>query len=96
MDGSDIYRICKIAPQVMSLLALAICLVGWTGIVRHPPGDEGTLAHLYQLIMVGQIPVMVIFLVTAAHQGSRHTLQVLGLQIALWILALAAVPLLGL
>jgi hypothetical protein len=95
MDGASIYRVSRIAPQTMSLLALTICVVGWVGIVRDPPGDEGALAHMYQLIMVGQIPLMVIFLVTVARRGLRQNLPVLALQIALWISALAAVPILG-
>jgi hypothetical protein len=64
MDCSGIYRVSRIAPQIMSLLALAICAVGWAGVVRDPPGDEGALAHVYQLVMAGQIPLIVIFLVT--------------------------------
>jgi hypothetical protein len=96
MDHSGIYRVSRTAPLIMSLLALAICVVGWSGIVRDPPGDEGALAHVYQLVMVGQLPLMLIFLVTAARRGLRQNLPVLGLQIALWISALAALPVLGL
>jgi hypothetical protein len=96
MDDSNINRISGTAPQFMSLLALAICTMGWEGIVRDAPGDEGPLAHIYQLLMVGQIPLIVIFLATAIRRGLRQKLGVLGLQIALWITALAAVPLLGL
>jgi hypothetical protein len=54
------------------------------------------MAHIYQLIMVGQIPLMVFFLVMVARRGHRQNLPVFGLQIALWISALAAVPILGL
>jgi len=96
MDRSSIYRVSRAAPQIMSLLALTICAVGWIGIVRDPPGDEGALAHMYQLIMVGQIPLMIFFLVTIVRRGHRQNLPVFGLQIALWFSALAAVPILGL
>jgi hypothetical protein len=84
------------APQIMSLAALAICAVGWAGIVRGPPRDEGALAHLYQLLMVGQLPLIAAFLFTAARRGFGQALPVFGLQVALWICALAAVPILGL
>jgi hypothetical protein len=90
------YRVSRIAPQLMSLLAVMICVLGWTGVVRDPPGDEGTMAHIYQLIMVGQIPVIAVFLVSMARRGFRKDLPLFGLQIALWISALAAVPILGL
>ena len=96
MGDSNIVRIGGTAPQIMSLLALAICTLGWAGIVRDPPGDEGPLAHIYQLIMLAQIPLILIFLASAIRRGLRQKLGVLGLQIALWISALAAVPLLGL
>ena len=90
------YRVSRITPQLMSLLAVMICVLGWSGVVRDPPGDEGPLAHIYQLIMVGQIPVIAVFLVSMARRGFRKDLPVFGLQIALWISALAAVPILGL
>jgi hypothetical protein len=96
MGLSGIYRVSRTAPQIMSLLALAICGVGWIGIVRDPPGDEGALAHMYQLIMVGQIPLMMFFLVTEVRRGHRQNLPVFGLQIALWISALAAEAIPGL
>jgi hypothetical protein len=96
MNDSSIHRISGIAPQIMSLLALAVCMLGWAGIARDPPGDEGPWAHIYQLIMVGQIPLIVIFLFTATGRSLRQKLAVLGLQLALWGMAVAAVPLLGL
>jgi hypothetical protein len=96
MDRFGIYLISRRAPQIMSLAALAICAVGWSGIVRDPPGDEGPLAHLYQLLMVGQIPLIAAFLFIAARRGFRQALPVLGLQAALWISAVAALRILGL
>ncbi len=80
MNQFRIYLITSRAPQIMSLVALAICAVGWSGIVRHPPGDEGALAHLYRLLMVGQIPLIAAFLFTAVRRGFRQGLPVFGLQ----------------
>ena len=50
-------------PIVMSLLALAIvlCHVALFGVA--PEADEGTAAHLFQILMVGQVPVMAFFAV---------------------------------
>src|SRR5260221_4884341 len=96
MNRFRIYLITSRAPQIMSLAALAICAVGWSGIVHDPPGDEGPLAHLYQLLMVGQIPLIAVFLFTALRRGFRQGLPVFGLQVALWISALATLPILGL
>ena len=96
MNCFAIYRVSRVAPQIMSLLALAICAVGWAGIVRDPPGDEGILAHTYQLIVVEQIPLMAVFLISTAGREFRRNIAVVGLQTALWISALVAVPPLGL
>jgi hypothetical protein len=96
MNHFRLYPITSRAPQIMSLMALAICAVGWSGIVRDPPGDEGALAHLYQLLMVGQVPLIGVFLFIAARRGFRQDLPVFGLQAALWVSALAAVRILGL
>ena len=45
-------------PLAMSLLALGMVLVHFTifGIVKET--DEGTAAHIFQLLMVGQCPIV--------------------------------------
>ena len=45
-------------PLAMSLLALGMVLVHFTifGIVKET--DEGTAAHIFQLLMVGQFPIV--------------------------------------
>jgi len=94
---SFIERLTRIGPVVMSLLALFVCALGWTGLVRDPPGDEGALAHIYQLLMVGQIPLVVAFIVMAVwRRRIRTDYGVAAGQVGLWAMALSAVPLLGL
>ena len=93
MGWPTIYRFSRIAPQIMSLLALTVCVIAWIGIVRDPPGDEGALAHVYQLSMVAQIPLVVVSLIATLRYGIRQNAPVAALQIALWILALMAVRL---
>ena len=95
MDDSNSYRFSRTAPPIMSLLALAICTLGWAGIVRAPPADEGPLAHFYQLVMLARIPLILMFAVIAVGRGLRRNVGMLGLQVALWISGLAAVPVLG-
>ena len=50
-------------PIAMSLVALAVLFgsVLVAGTAREP--DEGAAAHLWQLLMVGQVPVIVWFVV---------------------------------
>jgi len=50
-----------IVPVVMSLLALMLVAVQVLIHGLGPEPDEGTLAHLYQLLVVGQIPVVAYF-----------------------------------
>jgi hypothetical protein len=93
MGWPGIYRFSRIAPQIMSLLALTVCMIAWVGIVRDPPGDEGALAHVYQLSMVAQIPFIVVSFVATLRDGIRQNAPVAALQVTLWILALLAVRL---
>jgi hypothetical protein len=64
MTRDRINRISGGVAVVMSLLALAIVLgVVTTGWERHLK-DEGIAAHLFQLLIAGQIPFLAAFLAT--------------------------------
>ena len=91
-----LFRFVRVAPVVMSLLALGICFIGWAGWVKDPPNDEGVLAHSFQLLMAGELPLMLIFLVLALRRDTRRNLTYFILQVALWLTAWAAVGLLRL
>jgi hypothetical protein len=80
----------------MSGLALAVVLgyIAIFGAVREP--DEGAAAHLWQLLMVGQIPVIGWFLLTRLKTSPRQAIVVLAVQIAAIVAAAAPVALLGL
>ena len=80
----------------MSLAALALP-IGYTvlfGIDRS--GDEGTAAHLWQLLMAGQLPVIAYFAITAFPKAPRQATILLVLQGAAFLAAAAPVFLLGL
>lgn len=95
--GSGAYRISKAAPLVMSSLALLACLAGWTGILHDPPNDEGALAHVFQILMAGQLPfIAAFFILSAVRQHIRADVPALAAQIGLWFAAALTVPLLGL
>lgn len=78
-------------PVAMSLAALALVLgyIAMFGVVREP--DEGAIAHVWQLLMAAQIPVIAFFAVTRLPGAPRPALQVLTLQAAAAIAALAPV-----
>jgi hypothetical protein len=78
----------------MSLAALAVVLVHiiTSGTARQ--ADEGTAAHLWQLLMAAQIPIMAFFAIRWLPQTPRVALPVLALQVVAAIAALAPVYLL--
>ena len=83
-------------PLIMSGLALLAVAVALTvrGVQRQP--DEGAAAHIWQLLMAGQLPVIVFFAVRWIPRSPRQGLVVLGLQVLLVLCAMAPVFLLGL
>jgi hypothetical protein len=83
-------------PVTMSLIALVTLLVAFvTGGLVHET-DEGTAAHIWQLLMGGQIPIVAYFAIKWLPQAPRQALYVLALQCGLVLAALAPVYLLHL
>ena len=81
-------------PVMMSLLAVVVVLTHITLFATARQPDEGIAAHLWQLLMAGQIPIVVFFAVRWLPQTPRPALSVLALQAGAAILALAPVYLL--
>ena len=83
-------------PMAMSLIALAIVLsaVAMDGTPRG--GDEGAVAHLWQLLMAGQMPIIAFFAIKWMRQAPRQTFSVLSLQAGAVLAACAPVFLLNL
>ena len=87
MAFSTLKRPSALIPLAMSFAALILVLghVAFFGAARE--ADEGTAAHLWQLLMAGQIPVIAFFAVTWLPRAPRQALLVLALQV---VAALAA------
>jgi hypothetical protein len=68
-------------PVSMSLAAIAVIVihVALFGVARQ--ADEGTSAHLWQLLMAGQMPIILFFAATSLPRNPRQSLLVLALQI---------------
>jgi hypothetical protein len=83
-------------PIAMSLSALATVLshIAIFGAARE--ADEGAAAHIWQLLMAGQVPVVAFYAVKWLPRASGRTLQVLGVQAGAALAALAPVYWLGL
>jgi hypothetical protein len=83
-------------PVTMSLAALAIVLahVAIFGPARE--ADEGTAAHLWQLLMAAQLPLLLFFSIRWLPRSPRQALLVMALQAGAALAALAPVYLLNL
>ena len=81
-------------PVVMSLAALSIVFVHIiiSGTARQ--ADEGTAAHLWQLLMAAQIPIIAFFAIRWLPSSPWSVLPVLALQAFAALAALAPVYLL--
>ncbi len=83
-------------PLAMSFAALAVVFVhvALHGAARE--ADEGTAAHLWQMLMAAQIPIVAFFAIKWLPRTPRPALVVLALQGAAALAALAPVFLLNL
>lgn len=85
-----------LVPIAMSAAALALVLgtVAVFGIVRG--GDEGAAAHLFQLLLVGQLPIVAFFAIKWLPRRPGPAILILALQAAAGLAALAPVLILDL
>jgi hypothetical protein len=83
-------------PLAMSLAAVALVLghVAVFGVDRE--ADEGTAAHIWQLLMAAQVPVIAFFAIKWLPKATKPALQVIVLQAAGIVAALVPVFVLGL
>ena len=85
-------RLGAVAPTVMSLLALAdVLVVVTTGWERHLT-DEGAAAHIFQLLIVGQVPFLLMYLTTVKwRQRFAAAVRPMVFQAVALVLALGSV-----
>jgi hypothetical protein len=78
-------------PVIMSLAALALVVghIALFGIARQT--DEGAAAHLWQLLMVAQLPIVAFFAIKWLPRAPRPTLGILAMQAVAGLAALAPV-----
>ena len=87
METALLRRPSALIPVFMSLTALALVLgyAAMFGTARQ--ADEGTAAHLWQLLMAGQVPIIAFFALRWLPAEPRKALPVVALQV---VAALAA------
>jgi hypothetical protein len=78
-------------PLAMSLTALGIVLghIAIYGAVRE--ADEGAAAHLWQILMAGQIPLVAFFAVKWLPRAPKQAMYILALQAGAVLAAIAPV-----
>jgi hypothetical protein len=79
-------------PVAMAVAALAMVVwfVAVHGVAHQP--DEGAQAHLWQLLVAGQVPLIAYFAFRWLPRATRPALVVLALQVAA-VMLLAVAPL---
>jgi hypothetical protein len=81
-------------PLAMSLGALASVLVFLALHGPAPQADEGAAAHIWQLLMAAQAPLVLFFAIRWVPQSPRQAVPILALQVGAAVAALAPVFLL--
>jgi hypothetical protein len=96
MNTSTIKHFSAFVPLVMSFAALATVLIHVAIFGAAREADEGTAAHIWQLLMAGQVPVVTFFAIKWLPRTPRQALPVLALQVGAVLAALAPVYFLNL
>src|SRR5437867_503875 len=78
----------------MSLGALATVLIYLALHGPAPQADEGAAAHIWQLLMAAQVPVVLFFAIKWVPPSPRQAMPILALQIGAALAAMAPVYLL--
>jgi hypothetical protein len=91
MNISPMKQPSALIPIAMSVAALALVLgnVAIFGVAHE--ADEGATAHLWQLLMAGQVPVIAYFAFKWLPQHPGQALRVLALQVVAAVAAFAPV-----
>ena len=81
-------------PVAMSVAALATVLIFAALYGTAPQADEGAAAHIWQLLMAAQAPIVLFFAIRCVPQSPREAAPILALQVGAALAAMAPVFLL--
>ncbi|HXY31180.1 MAG TPA: hypothetical protein VEI06_10775 [Gemmatimonadaceae bacterium] len=82
------------APLALSLAAILTIVTHIAVSGSAPQPDEGTAAHIWQLLMLVQLPIVALFAIRWLPEAPRPALMIVTLQVAAMAAALAPVALL--
>ena len=89
--GSVLRHPSAFLPVAMSLAALATVLGFLALHGPAPQADESAAAHLWQLLMAAQVPIVVGFAFKWVPQSPRQAVPILALQVGAAVTAMAPV-----
>lgn len=81
-------------PVIMSGGALATVLIFIAFHGPAPQPDEGAAAHIWQVLMASQLPIVLFFAIKWVPQSPRQAVPILALQVGAALAAMAPVFLL--
>jgi hypothetical protein len=81
-------------PVAMSAGALATILIFLAVHGPAPQADEGAAAHIWQLLMGAQVPIVIFYAITWVPRVPRQAIPILALQIGAAVAAMTPVFLL--
>jgi hypothetical protein len=94
--GTVVRQPSALVPMAMALTALAVVLIHIAVYGAAREADEGPTAHIWQLLMVAQLPALAVFGIRWLPKAPKQALGVLGLLVAAILAAMAPVFLLHL
>ena len=90
--------IVSLIKQPSALLLLAMSFAALTLVLGHAAVfgvlhevDEGTAAHIWQILMAAQLPILLYFILKWLPRQPRQSLQILALLAGTWLANFAAV-----
>ena len=90
MENQSVKHVSGFAPIGMSIMAMTILFVS-VALHRVQRGaDEGAAAHIFQILMAVQVPIILFFAWKWGRRSVKQALPVLCLQMSLWAAAAAS------
>jgi hypothetical protein len=94
--GTVVRQPSALVPMAMALTALAVVLVHIAVYGAAREADEGATAHIWQLLMVAQLPALLVFGIRWLPKAPKQAMAVMALLVAAILAAMAPVFLLHL
>jgi len=91
--GSDIMRVQRInrvSSKALLVLSLVALLAVLSGYLQPPQPDEGAAAHIFQLSIVGLVPMFLLFFATVNWKEPLRSTRVLAIPATALVLAFSA------